>query len=73
MATWGKEYKEVDFIANGDVAQVVRLRKNYEMYGFRFADVELYFPDLDVELEARILLDTLTSEAPPALIGGVRL
>lgn len=61
---WGKEYKEVDFIANGDVAQVVRLRKNYEMYGFRFADVELYFPDLDVELEARILLDTLTSEAP---------
>lgn len=61
---WGKEYKEVDFIANGDVAQVVRLRKSYEMYGFRFADVQLYFPDLDVELEARILLDTLTSEAP---------
>ena len=34
------------------------------MYGFRFADVQLQFPDLDVELEARILLDTLTSEAP---------
>lgn len=61
---WGKEYKEVDFIANGDVAQVVRLRKSYEMYGSRFADVQLYFPDLDVELEARILLDTLTSDAP---------
>lgn len=61
---WGKEYKEVDFIANGDIARVVRLRKSYEMYGFRFADVQLYFPDLDVELEARILLDTLTSEAP---------
>ncbi len=61
---WGKEYKEVDFIANGDVAQVVRVRKRYEMYGFRFADVELQFPDLDVELEARILLDTLSSDAP---------
>ena len=61
---WGKEYKEVDFIANGDIARVVRVRKHYEMYGFRFADVQLQFPDLDVELEARILLDTLTSEAP---------
>ncbi len=61
---WGKEYKEVDFIANGDIARVVRVRKNYEMYGFRFADVELQFPDLDVEMEVRILLDTLTSDAP---------
>ncbi len=61
---WGKEYKEVDFIANGDVAKVVRVRKTYEMYGFRFADVQLYFPDLEVELEARILLDTLMSDAP---------
>ena len=61
---WGKEYKEVDFIANGDVARVVRVRKTYEMYGFRFADVQLQFPDLEVELEARILLDTLSSDAP---------
>ena len=61
---WGKEYKEVDFIANGDVARVVRVRKYYTMYGSRFADVLLHFPDLDVELEARILLDTLSSDAP---------
>lgn len=61
---WGKEYKEVDFIANGDVARVVRVRKQYNMYGFRFADVQLFFPDLDVEIESRILLDTLTSDAP---------
>ncbi len=61
---WGKEYKEVDFIANGDIARVVRVRKTHQMYGFNFADVQLQFPDLDVELEARILLDTLTSDAP---------
>ena len=61
---WGKEYSEVDFIANGDVARVVRVRKQYDMYGFRFADVQLQFPDLEVELEARILLDTLHSDAP---------
>jgi exodeoxyribonuclease-5 len=61
---WGKDYKEVDFIANGDVARVVRVLKRTDMYGFRFADVQLYFPDLEVEMEAKILLDTLTSESP---------
>lgn len=61
---WGKEYKEIDFIANGDIARVLRVRKTYQMYGFRFADVLLQFPDLDVELEARIILDTLSSDAP---------
>lgn len=61
---WGKDYKEVDFIANGDVARVVRVLKRTDMYGFCFADVQLYFPDLEVEMEAKILLDTLTSESP---------
>ena len=56
--------KEVDFIANGDVARVVRVLKRTDMYGFRFADVQLYFPDLEVEMEAKILLDTLASESP---------
>ena len=61
---WGREYKEVDFIANGDVARVVRVSRQTEMYGFRFADVQLYFPDLEVEIEAKILLDTLSSDSP---------
>lgn len=61
---WGKECKGVDFIANGDVAEVVRVRKYYEMYGFRFADVQLRFPDLEIEIETRIVLDTLSSDTP---------
>ncbi len=61
---WGREYKEVDFIANGDVARVVRVSRQTEMYGFRFADVQLYFPDLEIEIEAKILLDTLSSDSP---------
>ena len=61
---WGKEYKEIDFIANGDVARVVRVSRQTEIYGFRFADVQLYFPDLEVEIEAKILLDTLSSDSP---------
>ena len=36
-----------------------------ELYGFRFADVTLAFPDYnDLELEVNLLLDTLHSDAP---------
>ena len=61
---WSREYKDLDFIANGDVARVVKVRNTREMYGFRFADVALYFPDYDVEIESKIILDTLMSDAP---------
>ena len=62
---WGTDCKELDFIANGDVAVVRRVRRVREMYGCRFADVLLAFPDYnDLELEVKILLDTLHSDAP---------
>ena len=55
----------LDFIANGDVAKLVRIRKYHEQFGFRFADVTLSFPDYDdLEMDCRILLDTLQSESP---------
>ena len=53
------------FIANGDVAVVRRFRNERELYGFRFADATLRFPDYDnLELDVTVLLDTLQSEAP---------
>lgn len=53
------------FLANGDRARVYRVRNVHEMYGFRFADVTLLFPDYDdYELTDTVILDTLTSEAP---------
>lgn len=62
---WGAEVKELDFIANGDIAVVRRVRRVHEMYGFRFADVLLSFPDYgDIELDTKILLDTLHTDAP---------
>ena len=55
----------LSFIANGDIAVVRRVRRTREMYGFRFADVLLRFPDYDdYEIEATVLLDTLQSESP---------
>ena len=62
---WSEGCKEIDFIANGDIAVVRRVRKEREMYGFRFADVLLRFPDYDdLELEVTLLLDTLHTETP---------
>lgn len=53
------------FIANGDRAVVQRVRNVRELYGFRFADVWLQFPDYDnYELQATVLTDTLSSDAP---------
>ena len=53
------------FLANGDRAKVLRVRRRIDLYGFRFATLLLQFPDYDnYELEATVLLDTLTSVAP---------
>ena len=60
-----KQPQPLSFIANGDIAIVRRVRRTREMYGFRYADVLLRFPDYDdYELEATVLLDTLYSESP---------
>lgn len=59
---WKKDEKKSDFIANGEMLKVMRVRRTTEMYGFRFADILAYFPDTDEELEVKILLDTLQSE-----------
>ena len=61
---WGEKVEQIDFIANGDVAQVLRVRGYNEMYGFRFADVLLRLIDYDVDIEAKIMLDTLHLEHP---------
>lgn len=61
---WANELKEIDFIANGEIIQIVKVRRIYEMYGFRFADIIAHFTDYDLELEVKILLDTLQSNTP---------
>jgi ATP-dependent exoDNAse (exonuclease V) alpha subunit len=65
---WLQDQEEgsTGFIANGDIARVKKVRRFEEMYGFRFADVQLEFIDYaeDPVLDCKILLDTLYSEAP---------
>ena len=52
------------FIANGDIAEVRKIRKYEERYGFRFADMLLKFPDYDLEIEAKVMLDVLHLDTP---------
>ena len=62
---WTEGEKDIAFIANGDRAVVQRVRHIHELYGFRFAEVTMQFPDYDdYELTATVVLDSLTTEAP---------
>lgn len=59
---WGKEIDNLDFIANGDIAEIIKIYDYQDLYGFKFADVRLSLIDYNIELNAKILLDTLDSE-----------
>lgn len=61
---WTTGCKEMDFMANGEIVQVLRVRRTTELYGFRFADVTVRFQDYDLEMDIKILLDTLQTDAP---------
>ena len=60
-----EDIPDLDFIANGDVAKLIKLSRHEERYGLHFADAVLAFPDYnDVEVRAKVVLDTLDSEQP---------
>ena len=62
---WADGNKEISFIANGDIAEIQKIGRYEEMYGSRFANVVLAFPDYPEapHIEAKIILDTLNSDS----------
>jgi len=57
---WLAEENELSFIANGDIVQVIKLKKYEERYGFHFVEARLRLIDLgNREIDAMILLETL--------------
>jgi exodeoxyribonuclease-5 len=61
---WKDDEKKIDFIANGDIARVVKVRKTEDLYGFRFANVTLEMIDYDnLEFDCKIFIDTLSIES----------
>lgn len=61
---WSKPYDGIDFIANGDIAEISHVGKYHNMYGYRFVDLTLRLVDYDLEIDARILIDLLYAETP---------
>ncbi len=55
-----------DFIANGDIARIRKVRRIEEQYGFRFAELVIELLDYPEEepLSCKVMLDTLYSETP---------
>ena len=62
---WANGNDVISFVANGDMAEIRKIKHFEEMYGFHFADVELSFTDYpdSPNIEAKILLDTLSSNS----------
>ncbi|MEX0981750.1 MAG: AAA family ATPase [Bacteroidales bacterium] len=62
---WKDSDVKIDFIANGDIARIERVIGFEEIYGMKFADVELLFIDYgDLVMEAKIMLDVLEVDGP---------
>ncbi|MCQ2158677.1 MAG: AAA family ATPase [Bacteroidales bacterium] len=59
-----KEDSRMGYMANGDIAELVRVSGFEDRYGLHFADAVISFPDYDDEtVNAKICLDTLESES----------
>ena len=63
---WAQEYKDLEFLANGDMFEIERLTNRHEMYGFQFANASLRSVDYDWEIDALIWIDTLMTDSPEA-------
>ena len=63
---WLDEDSGIGFIANGDIVEVLSVRNEQELYGFRFCDATLRFVDYPDEQsrDCKLLLSTLYSESP---------
>lgn len=58
------DLKDIDYIANGDIAKLVKISKFEQRYGLNFAEARISFPDYDdQEIVAKVILDTLESES----------
>lgn len=63
---WLDADSEAGFIANGDIAEIESVMNTEEMYGFRFANVNLRLINYDNQpiFEAKIILNSIMSESP---------
>ncbi len=62
---WLKNNKEVDFIANGDIAEIVRIKGYEELYEKRFVNCTIRLLDYkELEVDVKLILDALNADTP---------
>ncbi len=63
---WLNDSSEAGFIANGDICELLEIRKIKSLYGFRFAEVKVRMIDYknQAPFDTVIILDTLSSVTP---------
>lgn len=60
---WTENVENVDFLANGELIEVLRVKRTQHIYGFNFCDLLIKHPDYDLEMEIKIILDSLHSDS----------
>ena len=59
-----KKDSSLEYIANGDIAKLLKISRYEDRYGLHFASARLSFPDYgEEEIVAKVCLDTLESES----------
>jgi exodeoxyribonuclease-5 len=63
---WLDDASKAGFVANGDIVEILKIKGEEEMYGFRFANVTIRMIDYpnEPDLEVKILMDSILSDAP---------
>ncbi|MBL0047957.1 MAG: AAA family ATPase [Bacteroidetes bacterium] len=63
---WLPEESKADFIANGDILELKKIKRFTDKHGFRFADVTVKMLDYtdDEEFDCKLILNTISSESP---------
>ena len=63
---WLDKGSKAGFIANGDIIRIIRFNNIEELFGFRFADVDIQLLNYleEKEFSVKLLLDTINSNSP---------
>jgi len=58
-----KDYEDIDFIANGEIATIKRIGRRSDYYDFHFIKADILLDGNNQEITSQILMDTLTSDS----------
>lgn len=63
---WVDATSEIGFIANGDIMEIMAIKKIEELYGFMFADVSVRLCDYPnyQQIDIKIIIDSLETDGP---------